>query len=65
MQGEGLDLPRLNVPGFVDFPWKALPFGRSGRGMAWEVGEQGQEEGSEGELWLEWKIKFKNKNIKK
>lgn len=32
--GSGLILPQMNVPGFIDFPWEALYFGRS----RWKVG---------------------------
>lgn len=43
-----LVLAQLNVSDFVDFQWKILSFGRSGRGFdwGWEFGgEEGSEEG--------------------
>lgn len=55
---KGLVLPQLNGPGFADFPWEPLTFGKS----EWEGAVRGArrvgEEGWEGELWLECKMKF-------
>lgn len=60
--GRILVLPQLDMPGFLDFPWKPLPFLRSElRGNRKEVGS-----GDERESCLICKInlkKFKRKKI--
>lgn len=38
--GRNLFLPQLAMPGFVDAPWEALPFPRSG----WRDGGRGRKE---------------------
>ena len=48
----GLVLPQLNMAGFVDSSWEALPSVRSGWGW-------GKGRGVEGALWLVWKMNLK------
>lgn len=59
--GRILVLPQLDMPGFLDFPWKPLPFLRSElRGDRKEVGR-----GDERESCLICKINLKNLKGKK
>lgn len=53
--GEGLVLPQFKVPDIVNSSWESLPV----RGVDWEGVEGRQEEGWEGELWVECKVTFK------
>lgn len=55
-------LPQLNVPKFVDSPWALLSNGSETGGT-----QRWQEDVWKGELWLKYKMKFKNmnKNLKK
>ena len=42
--GRVLVLPQRDMPDFVDSPWKASPFLRSGLGVGrWKVGRAGRE----------------------
>lgn len=48
-KGVWLVLPALNAPGFIDSPWEALPFLRSGWGWV-------RKKGRRGKLW--WYVKW-------
>lgn len=60
MQGEGLVVPQLNKPDYIDFPLEHLPIGRSGWGLSMDGGGVGVGMGRI-EPWMEYRIKLKNK----